>query len=192
MVRLFVGLEFDADVQARLATLTGGVPGARWVQPPNFHLTLRFVGEIGHDTMDDLDTMLAGIAAPAFDLSLMRTGYFGSPESPRMLWIGTDRNSALAHLQSKIESAIVRAGLPPEPRKFIPHVTLARLRHASGHDVTKFMAERNLFRIDEIPVRRFTLFSSFLAHSGAIHTPEAHYELDDPVWAGAFAAAHRA
>jgi 2'-5' RNA ligase len=180
MIRLFVGLELDEDVQRRLAELAGGVPGAKWVSPPNFHLTLRFVGEIAHDRMEDLDDALAQINAPAFEMTLARAGYFGQIENARLLWVGVERNLALNHLQAKIESAVVRTGLLPEARKFTPHVSLARLKNTPPVHIARFVARHGLFREGPFAITHFTLFSSFLSHSGAIYTPEAHYPLTAP------------
>jgi 2'-5' RNA ligase len=71
----------------------------------------------------------------------------------------------------------VRAGLEPEGRKFIPHVTLARLKDVREAQVGPFLADHALFRIDPFPVDSFVLFSSFLSRNGAIYTPEAEYPL---------------
>lgn len=185
MIRLFVGLELEARLQDTLQRLTGGIAGARWVRPPNFHLTLRFIGEVGHDRMDDIHDALTTVRAPGFDLTLAGAGHFGPLDHARMLWIGVARNKELVHLQAKIESALVRTGLPAEPRKFTPHVTVAKLKHASPAQIAHFVARHALLREEPHPVRHFTLFSSFLSHSGAIYTPEAHYPLPPPAWDGA-------
>ena len=66
MLRLFVGIEFPPELKLRLSLLCTGVPGARWVDPGNFHLTLRFIGEITEDLAGDVDEALAGIKASRF------------------------------------------------------------------------------------------------------------------------------
>ncbi|MCZ6858740.1 MAG: RNA 2',3'-cyclic phosphodiesterase, partial [Alphaproteobacteria bacterium] len=103
---------------------------------------------------------------------------FGSKERARSIWAGVTANPALDHLQGKIESALVRAGLPPEGRKFVPHVTLARLKSAPPARIADYLTDHGLIACDSVKVRAFTLFSSFLSHSGAIHTAEAVYQLD--------------
>jgi 2'-5' RNA ligase len=103
------------------------VPGAKWVDPGNLHLTLRFIGEISEDVAADIDDTLSRLRARRFTLQIAGTGVFGG-EKPRSLWAGVERSPELAGLRDKIEQALIRTGLSPEPRKFSPHVTLARLR----------------------------------------------------------------
>src|SRR5271154_3617190 len=129
MLRLFVGIEFPPELKLRLSQISGlGVSGARWVAPGNFHLTLRFIGEIGEDVATDVDEALADIRARRFTLQLAGTGVFGG-NKPHTLWVGAERDPQLARLRDKIELALIRVGLEPEVRKFAPHVTLARLRN---------------------------------------------------------------
>jgi 2'-5' RNA ligase len=178
MLRLFVAVELPALIRERLAILCGGVPGARWLAPETMHLTLRFIGEVPEGAFGDIDAALSDVHAPGFSLSLDGIGSFGNGGRPRVIWAGVSRNPALDHLHGKIESALVRAGLPPEGRKFTPHVTLARIKSGKSGRVGEFVAAHNPFQAGPFQVTGFTLFSSFLSHSGAIHTPEAVYPLD--------------
>ncbi len=129
MLRLFVGIGFPPELKLRLSLLCSGIPGARWVDPGNLHLTLRFIGEIVEDLAADVDEALARLRARRFALQLAGTGVFGGGDRPRSLWVGVERSPELVALRDKIEQALIRAGLPPEPRKFAPHVTLARLHN---------------------------------------------------------------
>jgi len=178
MLRLFVAVELPERIRERLAVLCGGVPGARWLSPETMHLTIRFIGEVSEGTFSDIDAALSDVRAPGFSLSLDGIGSFGNGARPRVIWAGVERSPALEHLHGKIESALVRAGLPPEGRKFTPHVTLARIKSGKTGRVGEYVAAHNPFRTDTFQVTEFTLFSSFLSHSGAIHTPEAVYPLD--------------
>ena len=177
MIRLFVALALPQTIQLQLSTLTGGVPCARWVKPENLHSTLRFIGEVENSVADDIDATLTGLSAIPLDLSLSSVGFFGKADWSRQLWAGVTLSDALIHLQAKIEVAIVRAGLPAEQRRFSPHVALARLKRTPAVRVEQFVAENAGFRAGPIKIDRFTLFSSFLSSSGAIHTPEAEYPL---------------
>jgi len=180
MTRLFVGLVLPEQVRLRLQILSGGVPGAAWVRPESLHLTLRFIGEVDGGTGRDIDEALLGISAPGFDLTLAGVGFWEAKGRASALWVGIDKNPALLHLQAKIESALVRLGLEPEPRKFSPHVTLARLKEPAMARVGMFLSAHNLFRLPHFAVENFVLFSSFLSRSGAIYTPEATYDLRAP------------
>ena len=112
-MRLFVALSLPENVRWQLRMLTGGLPGAKWVPPENYHLTLRFLGEIDGRDMDYVDAALAGIRAPTFKLRLAGIGHFATGGRVKAVWAGVEKEPALSHLQDKVESAVVRAGLPP-------------------------------------------------------------------------------
>jgi 2'-5' RNA ligase len=177
MIRLFVGIELPEAVQERLAGLCGGVPGARWVDAENMHLTLRFIGDVELGQAEDIDAALLRLRAPRFDLTLDGVGFFGKPTAARILWAGVRKSEALARLWAKVETSVQSAGLPPEERKFSPHITLARLKGAPEIRLQRFVAENADFLAGPLPVERFVLFSSFRSGSGPIYTPEADYPL---------------
>jgi 2'-5' RNA ligase len=177
MIRLFVALVLPETVKDRLALLAGGVPGAKWVDRENMHLTLRFIGEVPEDRIADIHHGLSRIRHEPFDAALSGIGYFKQGRSPTVLWVGLDRNDALLQLHDKIEQALQREGLDPDGRKYSPHITLARLQRAPEARVASYVAEHNLFRAPPFRAESFTLFSSFLSSSGAIYTPEAEYPL---------------
>ena len=179
MIRLFVAIELPGPIRARLAGLCAGVPGAKWVAPENMHLTLRFIGEVDDALAMDIEAALGRVAAPPFRIRLGEIGHFGSRGKVRALWAGIEACAGLEHLRGKVESALVRAGLEPEGRKFTPHVTLARLRDARLSRVREFLGTGNPIVAEPVPVERFVLYSSFLAREGAIHRIEATYDLTD-------------
>jgi 2'-5' RNA ligase len=179
-MRLFVALELPAEVKSRLSGLSGGIPGLRWVPPENYHLTLRFIGEVDRVEAEGVDEALAGIRAPAFDLTLAGVGTFERAGKVQALWVGAERTAGLAHLAAKVETALQRVGFPPERRRFAPHVTLARGENGAGPALDKlvgFVQRHNLFREGPVRVERFTLFSSHLGREQASYTPEVEYDL---------------
>ena len=157
--------------------LCSGVPGARWISPENMHLTLRFIGEVENGQAEDIDAALVRLRAPRFDITLDGVGLFGKPSAARVLWAGVRKCEKLTRLQAKIENALQMSGLPPEERKFSPHITLARLNGAPFLRVQRFLADNGHFLAGPIAVDRFVLFSSFRSASGAIYTAEADYPL---------------
>jgi 2'-5' RNA ligase len=179
MLRLFVGLEIPDDLRLQLAALQAGVPGARWVTPENFHITLRFIGEVDEGHAADIDALLQAIRVPAFELSLSGVGHFGDGRKLRALYAAVAPNTALEHLHDKVESAVVRAGCAPEGGKYKPHVTLARFgaRDQAGHHLAQFMASHSLLRSAPFLVEQFSLFSSLTRPEGAIYMVEADYPL---------------
>jgi RNA 2',3'-cyclic 3'-phosphodiesterase len=179
MLRLFVGIPFPPELKLRLSLLCAGVPRARWVDPGNFHLTLRFIGEVGEDLATDIDAALARLRARPFLLRLAGTGVFGNGGTPRSLGVGVERNATLAALRDKIEQALVRTGLPPEPRKFAPHVTLARLKHPAPDAIAAFLSASAQFRAEPLAVASFSLIASLQTKAGSVYEEQADYPLAD-------------
>jgi len=177
-MRLFVGLELPREVGASLIALSGrGIPGARWVQQENHHLTLRFIGETPAYQAEEIDLALAGLKARGFELTLAGLGTFSKGGRATSLWVGVEQKQPLEHLRSKIETALQRIGLEPERRRFAPHVTLARLDGVPEVKLAGFVQEHNLFRAPTVQVEHFTLFSSQLGKEQAVYTAEAEYPL---------------
>lgn len=111
MIRLFVALDLPWALRDRLTGLAGGLRGARWVPPENYHLTLRFIGEVPPWRADEVDHALASLRAPGFVLTLTGLGVFEKAGRAVALWVGAERNPGLDHLRGKIETALQRTGL---------------------------------------------------------------------------------
>lgn len=173
MLRLFVGIDLPPEHKLRLSTLCVGVPEARWVDPGNFHVTLRFIGEVDEGLASDIDAALLRLSSPRFRLTLAGVGQFGT----RMLWVGVEKSDSLLQLQSKVESALQRIGIAPDTRRYTPHVSLARLRPPLGPKVQAFLGTNALFRAEPFDVTEFSLIASYLTKSGAIYEDQAAYRL---------------
>jgi RNA 2',3'-cyclic 3'-phosphodiesterase len=176
LLRLFVGIEFPPELKLRLSLLENGIPGARWVDPGNLHLTLRFIGEVDEGMASDIDEALSRVRARRFILQLTGTGVFGG-NRPHALWVGVERDPDLVALRDKIEHSLIRIGLEPEGRKFAPHVTLARLRDPEIAGVHDFLAANAQFRAEPLPVERFSLIASYPTKAGSIYEDQADYPL---------------
>lgn len=177
MIRLFAAIEIPEQVRLRLALVQGGVPGARWLPIENLHLTLRFIGEVDEVVASDIDSVLSGLRARSFDLTLKGAGEFGGREG-RAVWIGVAPCEGLLHLAAKIESALQRMGLDAETRKYTPHVTLARLKDAPQSKVQALVAAHSLFDSGSFRVNSFGLFSSHQSSRGSLYRLETSYELE--------------
>jgi 2'-5' RNA ligase len=177
MLRLFVALALPTLVKTQLGALAGGIPGARWLPPENYHLTLRFIGEIESWRAEEVDTALAAIRAPRFDLTLAGIGTFEKGGRIQSLYVPAERSEGLSRLQAKVETALQRIGLEPERRRFAPHVTQARTDRADTFKLVSFVQTHALFRLPPVAVEHFTLFSSRLGKESAHYVPEVEYEL---------------
>ena len=180
MIRLFVGLGLPEDLCDELSMMCGGIPGARWVPEENYHLTLRFIGEVPGWQAQEVDEALAAIRAPGFDLTLRGVGTFGKNGRMASLWVGVERTEPLMFLQAKVETALQRIGLEPERRRFAPHVTLARIERAAPDKAVAFVQAHNLFRAAPVAVDGFTLYSSRLGKEQAVYEREVEYGLLQP------------
>lgn len=176
-MRLFVALSLPDGIVARLNLMCSGIPGAQWIEPANFHITLRFMGEVDEPTAEEINFNLSHIEAPPLDLELQGLNTFGQGFKAHALWVGVPLTPALAHLQSKIDSAVIRAGVPPEGRKFVPHVTLARLNKPEAGRLQSFIEGNNLFKAGPFTADQFTLFESQTGKGGPVYTALEDYPL---------------
>lgn len=174
-LRLFAAIAIPEPVADRLVTLQRDIPGAAWRPREAFHLTLRFFGQIDEALARDLDDELAQIAQAPFEMRLSGAGSFGKSE-PTALWVGSDC-PALAPLAAACEKAARRAGLPPEPRKFVPHVTLAYSRGLTEFDAATFNQRYAEFRTELFWVEQFALYSSWPTRTTSQYVEEATYPL---------------
>lgn len=176
MMRLFTGLEVPAGAGLMLSALRGGLSGARWVDPENYHLTLRFIGDIDERTADDIAEALARVRRPAVPVRLSGVGAFGGSR-PHALYAGVAATAELADLQAEHERLLQRIGLPPEGRKFTPHVTLAYLRGAKAGEVANWLDLRAGFAAPAFVAPRFVLFSARSSVGGGPYVVEEAYPL---------------
>jgi len=113
-----------------------------------------------------------------FMLELRGTGCFAQGEFPKVLWIGVEKSEPLHRLKEKVDRVLEKYKLPFENRKYIPHVTLARLRRdASPLDVADYLATRGHFPKLSFTADRFVLFSSRDSVGGGPYVVEAAYPL---------------
>jgi RNA 2',3'-cyclic 3'-phosphodiesterase len=191
MIRLFTALGLPDDLRTRLAALQGGIDAARWVAPHNLHITLRFIGEVPEDRAHDIAAALDGIRTGAFTVTVAGAGRFGNDSRTRALWAGVERTDALVALHEKIDRALIGAGLPPEGRKYTPHVTLARFsagqssgrsrgRDPSAGCVLQWLEAQGGFFAVPFQAREFILYESHLGRRGADYVPLASFPLDEP------------
>ncbi|TNM60861.1 RNA 2',3'-cyclic phosphodiesterase [Aliirhizobium smilacinae] len=178
MPRLFTALEVPRNVALSLSLLRGGIPGARWIDVENYHITLRFIGDVDNRTADEIVDRLDRIDRPEFQAQLTGIGSFGS-KKPHSIWAGVSMSADMLALQGEIERICQRIALPPDPRKFMPHVTLARLKHCRLDDVVHYLSGRGNFHTTAFNVSRFVLMSSKESVGGGPYVTEEIFSLRD-------------
>jgi 2'-5' RNA ligase len=174
MPRLFTGVEIPPEIGEALSSLRGGLPGARWVEPENYHLTLRFIGDVDDVTAHEVASLLDRVKRGTFELRMQGLTSFGG-RKPRAVVATVSPERALLDVQAEHERLLQRMGLEPEGRKYTPHVTLARLRDSSSNQVAEYLAARGFFRTSVFRVSRFVLFSSRASIGGGPYVIEAAY-----------------
>jgi RNA 2',3'-cyclic 3'-phosphodiesterase len=177
MLRLFVGVSLPPEQKLQLSTICYGYPGIKWVDPGNYHVTIRFIGEVDEGTAADIDEVLAAIRLPRFELAIAGTGLFGAENKPRVIFAGLDKSPPLSQLHDKVETALMRLRLPPDGRRFTPHVTLGKARQATAPEIMRFIAAHNLLRLPPFAVESFQLVCSYPTKAGSIYEDAAEYPL---------------
>lgn len=176
MPRLFTALEIPAEVASVLTLHRGGLVGARWIEPADYHITLRFLGDVDRRMAHDVHEFLGDLRNYPFEVTLDALGSFGG-DKPRAVFARVQPNQKLTELQADIERLMRRLGLPPEARKFAPHVTLARLRDVSPVDVAQYLGQHPIVRPISFTARRIALMSSRDSIGGGPYVLEAAYPL---------------
>lgn len=177
MPRLFSGIEIPPDMAQRLTQVRAALNGARWIDPENIHMTLRFAGDVDGVTARDFIMALGEIAGAPFELRFAGLSSFGG-RKPRAIFADVAPCEALETLQRAHERAARAAGLPPEPRNFKPHVTLARLKGTRADAVADYLERQGGFVSEPFKVSRFVLFSSRASIGGGPYVVEAAYPLE--------------
>jgi RNA 2',3'-cyclic 3'-phosphodiesterase len=175
-VRLFVALDIPEAVRAALTELSERLqktcPDARWVRLEGVHVTLKFIGEVPTEDVEDLRQALGEL--PSFspiELRFRGLGFFPSARRPRVFWAGVETGPQLAALVAAMEMKLEPLGIPPEKRPFHPHLTLARFETPQRTQTLAAAVEAlGAPEFGSENFREFHLYQSVLKRSGAEYT----------------------
>ncbi len=176
MKRIFIGLPIPQKIAYTLLPLQIGLEGARFSPIENFHITLRFIGDLSEEIISELDQELAEIDFNKFQLSLAQIGYFGG-EKPHSVHAIVDENYELNILHEKCDIICKKMGFEKDHKKYIPHVTLAYLKNTPISSIMEFQARNNLFKSKKWIADRFYLYSSIMGKGPSHYNIEAEYPL---------------
>lgn len=194
-MRVFVALDIDDAIRARLEVFLNGVggfaPEARWIRPESMHLTLKFIGEKPSDTVEEIKKALGRIRAGAIEISFRGYGFFPTSKAPRVFWVGIAAGPELTALAKSVDEATAALGVPREKHEFSPHLTLARRGGSGAPRWRKGDRENAVFqRLQEklaampalefgtMTAREFFLYQSQLMRGGARYTKMARFGLE--------------
>ncbi len=177
MYRLFVAIDPPEDIKRQLTEICFGLPGAKWTDPEQMHITLKFIGEVDGAVLREAREALEIITRDSFELCVKGVGFFPPHGQPQLIWAGVEGNERLTQLRNKVESTLVRAGLKPEKRKFAPHIRLANVKETPPRQMVGYLAQYSLLKLPPFEVTEFCLYSSFLSSQRAIHEIDTAYPL---------------
>ncbi|MGA3053043.1 MAG: RNA 2',3'-cyclic phosphodiesterase [Candidatus Korobacteraceae bacterium] len=191
-MRLFVALDIDADIRRRITEFREQMrplaPDVRWVDPETFHITLQFLGET--NKLDEIQRALQSVRAARIELGLRNAGFFPSPRSPRVFWVGIEADQNLQGLVNSIGQALQPLGLQRDAGPFKPHLTLAR---SGSRRPRPEPGERSAPALQQVRVKletlgplefgtmtahEFYLYESKLSPAGARYTKLSRYPLE--------------
>ena len=192
-MRLFIALDLDPTIRARIAQFMDGVrgfaPDARWVSAESLHVTLKFIGEWPAERLDELKRVLASVRGEPAEITISATGFFPTPKSARVFWIGIQAGPELASFAAAVDAATSTLKIESEKRAFAPHLTLARTGSGRPQRISSDRSNQSFRRLQEKLVampapafgtmspREFFLYESKLSPKGAQYTKLESYPL---------------
>lgn len=177
-MRCFIAIELPVAAKDQLRGLTDRLRplsrGVRWVAVESLHLTLKFLGEAGDETVVEVSRVLTGVCAGhrPFDILLRGAGAFPGMRDPNVLWLGVEGPESLRELHRDVDRALGALGFEREERKFSPHLTLGRVKDTRGIEpVVKELATFRETVFGTIHVDHVVLMKSTLKPAGAEYSP---------------------
>jgi 2'-5' RNA ligase len=135
-MRLFVALDIEGEIRAGIhgfmQEMAPLAPNVRWVSPDSLHITLKFIGEQPEPKIEEIESALESISGSTFQIVFRGCGFFPTPRSARVFWIGVEAGPELAQLAGAVDAALSQLGIEKEKRAFSAHLTLARAKGGSG------------------------------------------------------------
>jgi len=186
VIRAFIAVEISPTTIARItvaiADLKPKLPAVRWVAPANFHLTLKFLGDIETHQVDAIGEALerAITLFPRCTINAKGLGVFPGQRQPKVLWVGFIGDE-LTRLAARVDVALLPLGFTAEPRGFSPHLTIGRWRqfHRSAGDLKQELERWRDRDFGTTIVDRVILFQSELTPAGAVYSQLKVFKLND-------------
>ena len=178
MLRLFTALDPPIAIKQQLLLLRRSMLGARWQNIDQMHITTNFIGEVNNSILLQIKEALASIKVEPLNLTINSVDYFGSNHQPRVIYAKVVQDPSLMKLNKQVNTVLSEIGIAAEKKKFIPHITLARLKQASYQSVGHFIQFEALFKTNAFTLDKFHLFSSKIKPDGSQYFIEESFSLD--------------
>jgi len=177
-MRTFIAIELPEEIKIQIERLQAPLKRTdafvSWVKPKNIHVTLKFLGEVPEEKINEVfsATQKALEGAKRFSMSLKGTGAFPNLRKPRVIWIGTGSGEEeLSHMAKRIEEEMEKIGFPKEKRRFSAHFTIGRVKSPKNIEKLMELVESSDFQTEKIEVNEVVVMKSQLHPAGAIYTP---------------------
>lgn len=179
-MRLFFGIGLSPDIRSEVnsfsATLKAQLPKMRWVEARNLHITLRFLGEVDEKRIPEISSAAqeAARSITRFEIILGQLGAFPNSRKARVFWWGLAQGAEESiQLFKQLERNLVSAGFKPEPKRYHPHLTLARLRYPAPLPLDSLTVPEGL----SLTVSSYVLYQSTLTPQGPIYKTIEEFKL---------------
>lgn len=186
VVRTFVAVTLDEEIRRRVSDVQQCAmklaSGVKWVPPENYHVTLKFLGDVRRDKLSHVQSAIDEVARklPAFDMTISGMGVFPTPRRPRVVWVGIeDGRDRLVELATAVEARLVEAGYEKEEKPFRSHITIGRVREGNKPvpGLVEGLSEINSSGLGVQRVASVALMQSVLQPGGPIYTPLSEHKL---------------
>ena len=168
-LRLFIALTLPDTVLDSLESLQTGLPDVRWTPASQMHVTLKFLGDVADQTAEEMAHAIQEIQQPPLELRLAGLGHFPQKKAFPVLWAGLEPEETLLGLHAKVESFCGQRGLARDKRRFLPHITLGRMKRNHPRRLREYLELHHELRSAPFLCDHLALFSSQLSPSGAHH-----------------------
>jgi len=188
MRRIFTAIDISDEARIKVARYIENVrdefPNLRvgWERAEKLHLTLKFLGDIDEDRLNNFIEAVEETAEQLsnFKLQISGTGAFPSPRNARILWLGVrDERGSLQRLNEILETECKRKGFEREKRNYKPHLTIVRLREPPKSKELVGKHLQNDFASIEFAVSRITIYESLLQKSGSIYSVVSKHQFTE-------------
>lgn len=178
VIRTFVAVEFSEQLQSEIDVvaqqLKQELGSLKWVSKTNYHLTLKFLGDVESRRIAELTEGLSRAVQGMEEFSLKLAGVGGFPTSlaPRVIWLGVDEGKAsLIRLQKMVDTELQAQGFAPEKQPYSPHLTLARAREESDlKAIGERLVKMQMPSTSADQIRSIRMMKSDLRPSGPVYT----------------------
>ncbi len=177
MPRLFTGLEVPSSVRLMLTLKQSGLADVRWVDPSDFHITLRFIGDVDHQQANDIYDILSRRKWHQPNIKVGEMKCFGGSR-PSALYAEVKPDDCLFHLSATQDRLMQQLGLAPDSRRFTPHITLGRCKNVSADSVARYLSQNGAAQPDlDYRPARFALYSARNSRGGGPYRIEQTWPL---------------